>query len=97
MITLLQRALENLAAARRTIDVMNKLDVEQTRMRYCFAEYKEDIKNLIKSCIGASIFVQGLVKQIGVEGAFKGKEIQMEWKYHPRFGVVKIIDRKPRE
>jgi len=92
-----QRAFNHLAKARQMMDALNKLDVEQTRMRYCFTEYKEDVKNLIKSCIGASIFLQGLVKQMPVEGAFSGKSVIVEYKYHPRFGVVKIIESKSRK
>jgi hypothetical protein len=41
--------------------------------------------------------MQGLVKQMHVEGAFSGKSIIVEYKYHPRFGVVKIIESKSRK
>lgn len=41
MLKVLQRALDNVIIARQAIDVLNKMDIEQTRMRYCFTEYKE--------------------------------------------------------
>jgi len=89
----LHRAMEHLTLARNTLDALNKLDIEQTRMQYCFTEFKEDVKNLIKSCIAARIFIQSLVKQIGVDDFF-GKQILIEWKYHPRFSQLKITDKK---
>jgi len=55
------------------------------------------MKNLKKSCIGISIFIQSLVKQIaeGTDAQFE-KTVIVERKYHPRFGLVKLIDGKPR-
>ena len=109
MVPVLQRALENASIARQAIDGLLKMDIEQTRMRFCFSEFQEvgtlivktdvqDIKNLKKSCIGISIFIQGLVKQVA-EGTdvHAGKTVIMERKYNPRFGLVKLLDsQKPR-
>lgn len=36
--------------ARQAIDVLLKMDIERTRMRYCFTEYKE-VYFLIKSVL----------------------------------------------
>ena len=55
------------------------------------------MKNLTKSCIGLNIFIQGLVKQISVDAkVYVGKTVVTERKYHPRFDVVKIVDKKLR-
>ena len=48
----------------------------------------------MKSYIGINIFIQGLVKQFSINAdVYIGKTIQMEWKYHPRFGIVKIVEK----
>ena len=108
ILAVLDTVLDNLNTARQGIDALLKFDIEQTRMRYSFAEYKDvlsylyqayeqDVKNLMKSCIGNSIFVQGLVKQINDNTEVcVGKSVTVEWKYHPRFGVLKIVDKKSR-
>jgi len=41
MVPVLQRALENATIARHAIDALLKMDIEQTRMRFCFAEFQE--------------------------------------------------------
>jgi|SRR5277367_471909 len=41
MVALLQRALENVSIARQAIDALLKMDIEQTRMRFCFSEFQE--------------------------------------------------------
>ena len=43
MINFLQKAIEDLGIARYAIDQLLKMDIEQTRMRYCFIEYKDVI------------------------------------------------------
>ena len=51
----------------------------------------------MKSCIGVGIFVQSLLKQISKDtSVYEGKSIIVESKYHHRFGLVKIVDRKSR-
>lgn len=52
MIQLLGRALEHLTIARQAIDTLNKMDAEQTRMRYCFAEFKEVYPYSLELTIG---------------------------------------------
>jgi hypothetical protein len=41
MINFLHRAVENLVAVRPAIDALKKMDIEQTRMRYCSQEFNE--------------------------------------------------------
>src|SRR5579859_653058 len=109
MINFLQKAIEDLGIARYAIDQLLKMDIEQTRMRYCFTEYKDVIdpskngadeqeyKNLMKSCIGTSIVIQSLVKQLSDDTeVYKGKTVAVDFKYHPRFGIVKIVAAKSR-
>jgi len=48
----------------------------------------------MKSCIGASILAQGIVKTVSKEEGLAGKTVSVEYKYHSRFGVVKIVDKK---
>jgi hypothetical protein len=103
---MLQTATEEVTVARHSIETLLKMDVEQCRMRYCFTEFKEvtppkfptnkkEMKNLMKSCIGVGIFIQTLLKQVSKDtSVFKDKTIIVESKYHPRFGAVKIVDRK---
>jgi len=51
----------------------------------------------MKSCIGITIFVKGLVKQVLEDTeVYKGKTVAVDFKYHPRFGMVKLVDTKPR-
>jgi hypothetical protein len=90
----LQSAMENLTIARQYIDILLKMTPEQTRMRYCRPEFTADIKNTLKSCIGINIFIQSLSRQLLND--FDNKTISVEYKYHPRFGIVKIIDKASR-
>ena len=41
MLKVLQKGLESSNVARQAINTLIKMDIEQTRMRYCFEEYKE--------------------------------------------------------
>jgi hypothetical protein len=51
----------------------------------------------MKSCIGIKIFIESLAKQISTDAdVYAGKTIVVETKYHPRFGVVKIVEKKSR-
>lgn len=51
----------------------------------------------MKSCISMKIFVESLAKQISINvDAYDGKTVVVETKYHPRFEVVKIVDKKSR-
>ena len=93
----LQSAMENLAIAKQSIDSLLKMTPDQTRMRYCFPEFTLDIKNLLKSCIGLNIFIQGLLRQIYTDmNVYANKTIVIEFKYHANFGMVRIVDRKSR-
>lgn len=57
----------------------------------------QEYKSLMKSCIGTSIFIQSLVKQLSDDtDVYKGKTVAVDFKYHPRFGIVKIVDTKSR-
>ena len=47
MISLLQKALDDLDSARYAIDQLLKMSIEQMRMRYCFTEYKEVLNPLV--------------------------------------------------
>ena len=97
MVALLEDAVENLAIARQVIDKLLKMTPEQTRMRYCFAEFTTDTKDLLKSCIAINIFIQGLIRQLYTDTSFyTNKTITIDFKYHRRFGIVKVIDRPSR-
>ena len=41
IVVVLQGALKNISVARHAIDVLLKMDIEQTRMRFCFSEFQE--------------------------------------------------------
>ena len=47
-------------------------------------QYQNDIKALIRVCIGNSIFVQGLVN----EGEMEKAQVVLDWKYHAYFPVL---------
>jgi hypothetical protein len=97
----------NFLLARKAIDVLKQLDVEDLRMRYCFQEFREvfhlansidkqELKDLAKSYIGMNIFIQGIVKQIETGVSFTGKTVVVDTKYHPRFAQFKIVDKNER-
>ena len=53
---------------------------------------------MMKSCIGTNIFIQNFVKQLSEDTeAHAGKTISVDFKYHPRFGMVKFVDAKSRQ
>jgi len=51
------------------------------------------MKNLKKSCIGISIFIQGFVKQVPEHmEVCSGKTVITEQKYHAWFRLIKLED-----
>jgi hypothetical protein len=105
----LKQAHQAVFVVRNTIDLINRMDIEQVNMRFCSKEYKEvflpsgaqaddkELRNLTKSCIGLSIFIEALGKLV-VQGRdeWAKKMVKTEKKYHPYFSVISIVDKRSR-
>ena len=105
----LKQASQAILVVRNTIEVINKMDSEQTKRRFCEVEFKEvsltpaqkddlkELKNLTKSCIGLSILIESLGKLV-LQGRdeWAKKTVKTEKKYHPYFSVISIVDKQSR-
>jgi hypothetical protein len=57
----------------------------------------KELRNLTKSCIGLSIFIEALGKLV-VQGQdeWTKKTVKTEKKYHPYFSVISLVDKQSR-
>ena len=105
----LKQANQAVLVVRNTIEVINKMDSEHTKRRFCEVEFKEvflrqvdkadleELKNLTKSCIGLSILIEALGKLVlHGQDEWAKKSLNTEKKYHPYYSVVSIVDKQSR-
>ena len=105
----LKQANQAVLVVRNTIEVINKMDSEHTKRRFCEVEFKEvfltqvdkadlkELKNLTKSCIGLSILIEALGKLVlHGQDEWAKKSLNTEKKYHPYYSVISIVDKQSR-
>ncbi|CAG8515287.1 6352_t:CDS:10 [Paraglomus occultum] len=100
---LLSAALRNFETCRNVIERLNSLKPTETRMELCGPEFKEDMQNMLRVCIGNSTSIQRMLhpsisstkreaKASSIQDPNSGtttkRDIVIEFKYHPWYAYI---------